>query len=103
MFFVFLGLALSDLLFLALWIALGFRVHGDPALAFTAPALSAELAPDVRSSEAEAVAKGNGDGSLFQSHTLAHVRLPEYEAPLVEINHVASRGAAEAECPALHG
>jgi hypothetical protein len=32
-FFVFLGLSIADLLFLATWIALGFQVHGDPALA----------------------------------------------------------------------
>ena len=31
MFFVFLGIALADLLFLATWIALGFGVGGDAA------------------------------------------------------------------------
>jgi hypothetical protein len=33
MFFVFLGLAIADLLFLALWLLLGLRVNGDTALA----------------------------------------------------------------------
>ncbi len=33
MFFVFLGIALADLLFLATWIVLGTHVNGDPALA----------------------------------------------------------------------
>lgn len=35
MFFVFLGIALADLLFLAVWLALGFRVDGDAARALT--------------------------------------------------------------------
>src|SRR5438552_2896255 len=33
MFFVFLGLALADLLFLTTWILFGFQVGGDPARA----------------------------------------------------------------------